>query len=97
MFDYDYNGEQKHSMIVGHLVYRHYIVNIIYEDFEGSNQKFIISNNIRDFFDDEEDIIKIKKIFRNMLNDYLEKEYMDVKWKIPKWLQKLILDKFDTL
>jgi hypothetical protein len=97
IFDYDFNGEQKRCMIVGQIVYAHYKVNILYEDIEGSDEKFIISTNIRDFFDDKDKIEKIKKILRQMLSEMLEKEYMDVKWKIPKWLQKMILDKFDRI
>lgn len=97
MFDYDFNGEQKRSMIVGQIVHAHYKINILYEDIEGSDEKFIISSNIRDFFDDKDKIEKIKKILRQMLCEMLDKEYMDVKWKIPKWLQNIILDKFDRI
>jgi hypothetical protein len=57
MFDYEYNGEQKHSMIVGQLTYLHYKMNIIYEDYEGSDMKCIISTNINDFFDEDEKIV----------------------------------------
>ena len=97
MFDYDYNGEQKHTMLIGQLRHNHYIVNILYEDFEGSDEKFVISGNLRDFFDDNETVEKIKTILRKILNENLEKKYMDVKWNIPKWIQKTILDKFNRL
>lgn len=91
MFDYDYNGEKKHCMIVGQLTYLHYKMNILYEDYEGSNIKCIISTNINDFFDDDKEIVIIKKVFKNMLKEHFEKEYMDVKWKIPECTQNLIL------
>jgi hypothetical protein len=91
MFHYDFNGEQKHTMIVGHLTYGHYIMNILYEDYEGSDVKCIISTNINDFFDEDEVIVKIKKQFKNMLKGHFEKEYMDVKWKIPISIQNDIL------
>ena len=97
MFDYDFNGEQKRTMIVGHLAYAHYKVNILYEDIEGSDVKFMISSNIRDFFDEKDKIEKVKIILRQKLSEYLQNKYMDVQWNIPKWLQKLILDKFDRL
>lgn len=93
MFDYEFNGEQKHNMLIGQLTYKHYKMNIVYEDFEGGDEQCIISTNINDFFDDDEDILKIKRIFKNMLNEHLAKEYMSVKWKIPKYIQNLILNK----
>lgn len=97
MFDYEYNGEQKRTMIVGQISYLYYKINILYEDIEGSDTKFVISSNIRDFFDASDRIDKIKIILRQKLSEYLEKKYMDVEWNIPKWLQKAILDKFDRL
>lgn len=97
MFDYDFNGEQKHTMLMGQLSYSYYKVNILYEDFEGSNVKFVISSNLRDFFDDNERVEKIKTILRKKLNEYLEKQYMSVNWNIPKWLQKEVLEKFNSL
>ncbi len=97
MFDYDFNGEQKRTMLIGQITYAHYKINILYEDIEGSEEKFIISNNIRDFFDEKDKIEKIKIILRQMLSEHLEKEYMSVKWIIPKWLQKMILDEFDKI
>ena len=97
MFDYDFNGEQKHTMIVGQITYAHYKINILYEDFEGSDIKFIMSSNIRDFFDSKDEIEKLKIILRNKLIEKLEKQYMSVKWNIPKCLQKMILDRFDTI
>jgi hypothetical protein len=93
MFDYDYNGEQKHTMIMGHLTHNHYKMNILYEDYEGSQLKCIISTNINDFYDEEEDILKIKKVFKNMLKEHFTKQYMSVKWKIPEYIQHLILNK----
>lgn len=97
MFDYDFNGEQKRTMIVGQISYAYYKINILYEDIEGSDEKFIISSNLRDFFDDNERIEKIKTILRQLLSDELGKKYMSVEWNIPKWLQKMILDKFDRI
>lgn len=97
MFDYHYNGEQKRTMLVGQISYEYYKINILYEDIEGSDEKMVISSNIRDFFDGNDKIERIKKILRQKLSEQLEKEYMDVKWKIPKWLQKMILDKFDRI
>ena len=97
MFDYDFNGEQKRVMLVGQITYAHYKINILYEDIEGSDVKFVISSNIRDFFDDIYKIESIKLILRKRLIEQLEKKYMDVEWNIPKWLQKIILDKFDRI
>lgn len=97
MFDYEFNGEQKRTMLVGQIAYEYYKVNILYEDIEGSNEKYFISSNIRDFFDENDRIEKVKTIMKRMLNEKLQKEYMSVKWNIPKWLQKLILDGFDKL
>jgi hypothetical protein len=57
MFDYEYNGEQKHNMIVSQLTYLHYKMNILYEDYEGGDMKCIISTNINDFFDEDEKIV----------------------------------------
>ena len=97
MFDYDFNGEQKHTMIVGHFSYYHYRLNIIYEDYEGSDEKCFISTNLCDFFDSLEDFTKIKNVFIKMLKEDLQKEYMDVKWKVPQWLQKYILQKVENI
>ena len=91
MIEYDYNGEQKHNMLIAHLTHHHYIINIVYEDFEGSAERLLLSTNIRDFFDEEKRIQQIKDIFQNQLTEYFKKEYMDVKWKIPKYIQNLII------
>lgn len=93
MLDYEYNGEQKHNMLVAHLVYGCYKVNIVYEDYEGSDEKFAFSTNIGDFFESEKQLKNIQEVFRLMLNKEFEKEFMDVKWKIPKYIQNLILGK----
>jgi hypothetical protein len=61
------------NIIVGQITYAYYKINILYKDIEGSNKKFIISSNIRDFFDDKDKIEKIKKILRQMLSELLEK------------------------
>jgi hypothetical protein len=97
MFDYDFNGEMKHTLLIGQLSYHYYKINIMYEDFEGSDVKLIVLSNIRDFFDTEERIQKIKNILKKQLLEHFEKEYMDVKWKIPKYIQSIIIKKFEVL
>ena len=97
MFDYHYNGEQKHTLIIGQLSYYEYKINIIYEDYETADEKLHILTNIRDFFDTESNVIKIKNQLKNQLSKHFEKEYMDVKWKIPKYIQNLIMNKIDIL
>ena len=91
MFDYEFNGEQKNSMVMGHLTYLHYKMNILYEDYEGSYVKCIISTNIEDFFEGAEEIQRIKGAFRDLLEEQFEKKYMSVRYSIPKYIQEIIL------
>lgn len=97
MFDYDFNGEMKHTLLIGQLSFHYYKINIIYEDIEGSDMKLVILSNIRDFFDTEDYIQKIKGILKKQLLKEFEREYMEVRWKIPKYIQETIMDKFDRL
>jgi hypothetical protein len=91
MFDYEFNGEQKHTMVLGHLTYLHYKMNILYEDYEGSYVKCIISTNVGDFFEKAEEIQHIKGAFRDLLEEHFQKKYMSVKYSIPKYIQESIL------
>ena len=97
MFDYQFNGEKKHNMIIGQLSYHYYKVNILYEDFETSDTKIVIVSNIRDFFETDANIAKIKNILNKQLSKHFEKEYMDVKWKIPEYIQDIIITHVDIL
>jgi hypothetical protein len=91
MFDYEFNGEKKHTMVMGHLTYLHYKMNILYEDYEGSYVKCIISTNVGDFFEEEEEVLHIKGAFRDLLQEQFEKKYMSVRYSIPKYIQESIL------
>ena len=91
MFDYEFNGEKKHTMVMGHLTYLHYKMNILYEDYEGSYVKCIISTNVGDFFEKAEEIQHIKGAFRDLLEEHFQKKYMSVKYSIPKYIQESIL------
>jgi len=97
MFDYHYNGEQKHNLIVGQLVHGIYRINIVYEDFETGDTKLMMLTNIRDFFDEEVYIERIKTFLKKQLSSHFAKEYMDVKWTIPKYIQDTIMHQIDRL
>lgn len=90
MFRYDYNGEKKHAMVISNLKYKDYIVNIIYEDYEGGDIKFIISSNINDFYEENEKIVKITQVFINMLNE----NFTSWNDKVPDYIREYILERF---
>ena len=91
MLHYHFNGEQKHTMIIVHLIYHDYVLNILYEDTEGSDIHYHISNNINDFFDTKETITKIKNVFINMLQKDFEKECMYDIYYVPEYIQKMFI------
>lgn len=97
-FDYDYNGEQKHSMVVAHLTDEDgYKINILYEDNEGGNITCVITSNLSDFFSGENDDIKklleLKKKFIKILSEYCEKEYTSIKLTVPNHIRNTIVNK----
>ena len=59
MLHYHFNGEQKHTMIIGHYIYHDYVLNILYDDTEGSNICYHISSNINDSFDNAKTVENI--------------------------------------
>ena len=91
MLHYHFNGEQKHTMVIAHLIYHDYVLNILYEDTEGSNIHYHISNNIKDFFDTDETIAKIKNVFISMLQKEMEKECIYHIYYIPEYIQKMFI------
>lgn len=102
MFDYDYYGELKQTMIVCQLNYNEFKMNILYEDYEGST-KCIVSSNIKniiyadeddkDYKDNCKEIVKIKKNFAEQLKEYFTKEYTCIKCKVPEYIQEYLLNR----
>lgn len=99
-FDYDYYGELKQTMIICQLKHNEFKMNILYEDYEGIT-KCIVSSNICNIIyvnveydeDENEDVVKIKKVFIEQLKEYFTKEYTFCKCKVPEYIQEEILQK----
>lgn len=80
MFSYKYYGEMKQTMIIAQLKHENFIMNLVYEDFEGLS-KCLVSTNITNIicidYDNEttktnKDAIKINNIFKSILAKHFE-------------------------
>ena len=92
MLHYHFNGEQKHTMIIAHYIYHDYVLNILYEDTEGSDMHYHVSSNINDFFDNAKTVENIKTVFINMLQKDFEKECVYDVYYVPEYVQKMFIN-----
>jgi len=97
MLHYHFNGEQKHTMLIVHYIYNDYVLNILYEDTEGSDIHYHISSNIKDFFDNAKMVENIKTIFINMIQIDFEKECMYDVYYVPEYIQKMFIKDIQKL
>ncbi len=105
MFEYDYYGELKQTMVMCQLKYDNYKMNILYEDYEG-NTKCVISTNMYNIieidydidyghydFNENEDVKKIKDIFIEQLKEHFTKQNMEYMNEVPEYVQEYLLNK----
>jgi len=97
MLDYTCNGIQKHNMLISHLTYKHYVMNILYEDYDGGDIMLVITTNLKDFDDDREYIIQVKNVFQHKILEYFKYEYTRYRLKIPEYIKYCIFDKIRNI
>ena len=72
MFYYTYEKDTNHNMLLVHLAYDKFIINIVYEDYAGNNVKKLISCNLNDYNDASTNPERIKNRCIDILQDYFD-------------------------